>query len=113
MEKIHVLARFKIHKGKLEDFKLGASRCIDVTKEEHGALLYDWFIDEEAMECTVVETYADSTATLHHASNINESLSQLMEIADFSGEVFGNKSEELATALGQMNIKAIPYYGGM
>lgn len=113
MEKIHIVVRFKIQEGKLEEFKQGASKCIEITSKEPGALVYDWFIDEEAMICTVVETYKDSEATLFHAGNVNEALSRLLEITEFSGEVFGNASEELTNALSQMNIKPVPYLGGI
>lgn len=113
MTNIHIVARFKIHEGKISEFKAGADRCIALTKNEKGAMLYDWFIDEENLECTVVETYKDSGATLIHAGNVNEELGKLMEIADFSGEVFGNANEELQQALAGMNIKAVPYYKGL
>ena len=113
MKNIHVIARFKIHDGKLSDFKAGVDKCISLVKNEKGALLYDWFIDEENLACTVVETYQDSDATLVHAANVGEQLGKLMEIADFSGEVFGDASKELQEALAGMNIKAVPFYKGL
>lgn len=113
MENIHIIARFKIQEGKLIEFKTGADKCIAATKNEEGALLYDWFIDEENLQCTVVETYKDSDATLAHAANVNELLGKLLEISDFSGEVFGNASTELQGALAGMNIQAVPFYRGL
>ena len=113
MTNIHIIARFKIHSGKLSEFKYGSDKCIAATKNEEGALLYDWFIDEDKLECTVVETYKDSDATLFHASNVSEPLGKLMEIADFSGEVFGNASDELQKLLADMNFKAVPFYKGL
>lgn len=113
MKNIHVIARFKIHEGKLAEFKDGVDKCILAVKNEEGAILYDWFINEEKLECTVVETYRDSDATLAHAANVNELLGELMKIADFSGEVFGNASDELKNALSGMNIKTVPFYAGL
>lgn len=113
MKKIHIVARFKIHDGKLSNFKSGADHCIAATKTEAGALLYDWFIDEDNMLCTVIETYQDSNAALAHVRNVQEPLSKLMEISDFSGEVFGNASSELSTALSQLKIVAVPFYKGL
>ena len=113
MEKIHIVARFKIHTGKLQEFKLGVESCIDATKTESGALLYDWFIDENSLEVTVIETYQDSNAVLAHVVNVDESLSNLIAISDFSGEVFGNASDELTGALKEMNITAIPFFKGI
>jgi len=113
MKNIHVIAHFKIHEGKLDEFKAGADSCVEAVKNEEGALLYDWFINEEKMECTVVETYKDSDATLAHAANVNELLGKLVVIADFSGEVFGNATDELKGALAGMNIKTVPFYNGI
>jgi len=113
MEKIHIIARLKIHEGKLEAFKLGANHCISATKTESGALLYDWFIDEKSGQCTVIETYENSNAVLIHAGNVDEPLSKLTEMADLSLEVYGNASKELQKVLSDMNLIAKPYFGGI
>ena len=113
MEKIHVIARLKIQNGKFSDFKNDVDRCIAATKTEPGALLYDWFIDEEAMECTVLETYKDSDAVLFHSGNVKEPLSKLMEISDLKLEVFGNPSDQLMAVLKEMNLSAVSFYGGI
>ena len=110
MEKIHIIARFKINTGKSTEFQKGADKCIVATRTESGALLYDWFIDEQNLECTVVETYKDSEAVLIHADNVNEPLSKLMEIADLSLEVFGDPSAELRKVLKDMNVTAKPFF---
>lgn len=114
MEKVHIVARFKIHDGKLEEFNRGKEECISlVKKNEPSALVYDWFLDEGNLLCTVIETYQDSGAAMAHAGNVNPALSKLMEITDFSGEVFGNASVELKAALGNMGIVPVPYVGGI
>ena len=113
MEEIHIIARFKIHEGKLSELKNVAEKCVLATKSEVGALLYDWFVDDGKLECTVVETYQDSEAVLAHSGNVNEPLSKLLEIADFSGEVFGNASDELQKTLQGKNIVSIPFFSGL
>lgn len=114
MKKIHIIARFKIKNGKLNEFKTGLEKCISlVKKNEPGALLYDWFIDEANLDCTVIETYRDSEAVLAHAGNVNEELSKLMQISDFSGGVFGNASPELTDAMKGMGIVPVPYINGI
>lgn len=113
MEKIHIVARFKIHDGKSAAFKVGAEECISLVKNEAGALVYDWFIDEANQLCTVIETYQDSAAVMAHVGNVNPALSKLMEISDFSGEVFGNASAELKGALEGMGITPVPYVAGI
>lgn len=111
MEKIHIIARFKINSGKLTEFNKVKEECIALTKNETGALVYDWFLDEVNLLCTVIETYQDSDAVMTHAGNVNPSLSKLIEISDFSAEVFGNASTELKNTFGEMGIVPIPYLG--
>jgi len=113
MEKIHIIVRLKIHDGKLDQFKTGMNTCIGLTKNEPGALVYDWFIDEENMLCTVIEIYEDSNAVLAHAGNVNDELGKLMAISDFSGEAFGNASEQVSSALAAMGIVPVLYAGGI
>ena len=113
MKNIHIIARFKIHEGKLAEFKNGVDKCVSATKNEEGAKLYDWFIDEDNLACTVIETYKDSEAVLAHSGNVNELLGKLMEISDFSGEVFGNATDELKGALKSMNIAVVPFFKGL
>ncbi len=113
MEKVHIVARFKIQEGKLDEFNRGMEECISLTKNESGALVYDWFLDEGNSLCTVIETYQDSSAVMAHAGNVNPALSKLLEITDFSGEVFGNASIELKAAIGEMGIDPVPYLDGI
>ena len=113
MNIIHIVARFIINDGQLDKFKKGAEDCIAATKNESGALLYDWFINENELSCTVIETYKDSNAVLAHVGNVNEPLSKLMEISDFVVEVFGNASVELQNALKEMKVTPVKYFGGL
>ena len=113
MGKIHIIARFRIHNMHLAPFKEGANRCIALTKNEPGAIVYDWFVDEENMLCTVVETYNDSEAVQAHVGNVNEELAKLMAISDFSAEVFGDASPELSVALKDMGIVPVSHFNGL
>ncbi|MCK5369405.1 MAG: antibiotic biosynthesis monooxygenase, partial [Cyclobacteriaceae bacterium] len=61
MEQIKANALFKIKEGKLEEFKQLIPVLISIVKEKDpGTLTYDWYLNEDNMECTVLETYADS-----------------------------------------------------
>lgn len=111
MEKIHVVARFKIHSDKLSEFKRLAEECVLLVHNETGADLYDWFIEDN--NCTVVETYKDSDAVFAHINNVGEPLGKLMEISDFSVEVFGNVSVELQKTLSEMKVKPVPFFTGL
>ena len=114
MRKIKVIALFKIKEGKLNEFKQGVPGLINaVKKNEPGALTYDWYLNEEAMECMVLETYADSQALMAHAGNVGELLQKLMGISDLTLEVFGNPEAELKKILKDMGAKLYPFFAGL
>jgi quinol monooxygenase YgiN len=106
MNKIQLTARMKIHPGKLEEFKKLAKECMVAVKaKDKGALQYDWFFSEDQTECVIRETYVDSAAALNHATIVGELLAEMFKISDFSGELFGNMSDELRATLGGMGVK--------
>ncbi len=116
MEKIQITAEFKIHQGKLEDFKIIADECIAIIKEKEagkGALQYDWFFSPDQKECVVRETYTDSNAVLTHMGNIGEPIGRMIGISDFSLKLYGNPSEELQNAAAGLGPKVYLYYQGL
>ncbi len=114
MNKIQLIARFKLHEGKVQDFKAVAKECLIVIKEkDKGVMHYDWFFDEKETECVVVELYKDSAAVLDHVGLIGELLGKAMAMSDFSGEVYGNASDALKGALAGLNIKMYKYFQGL
>lgn len=114
MEQIKFNALFKINEGKLEDFKALIPQFISTVKEKDpGTITYDWYLNEEKMECMVLETYADSNAVLAHAANVGDLLMKSLEIGTLSIEVYGNPSEELSKALEGFAPKVYPYYSGL
>ena len=114
MKNIQLTAKFKIHTGKLKEFKKIAADCITaVKKNETGALQYDWFFSPNESECLVRETYVDSNAVLAHMGNVGELLGQLLGLADFELEIYGNMSEELQNAAAGLNPKVYSFYKGL
>ncbi len=115
MKKIQLTAKFKIHQGKLEEFKKIADECIEIIKEKEagkGALQYDWFFSPDQSECVVRETYIDSNAVLTHMGNIGEPIGRMFGISDFSLEVYGNPTEELQKAAAGLGPKVYLFYHG-
>lgn len=116
MKEIQINAKFKIHTGKVAEFKKIATDCVvAVTKNEKGkgAIRYDWFFNPEETVCIVREIYADSNAVLAHMGNVGELLGQLFAISDFELEVYGNPSEELQKAAAPLNPKVFSFYRGI
>ncbi len=78
---------------------------VTVRNRDHGTLQYDWFINEDETECTVLEKYVNSDVVLSHMANLGELLGQLLAASDFSGEVYANPSDKLVAAFEGLDIK--------
>ena len=114
MKEIKAIATFKINKGKLGEFKEISAQMIAVVQEKDpGTLVYDWYLDEGNLECTVLETYADSDAVLAHISNVGELLGKLLEIGNLTIDVYGNPNAELLKATEGLQPKIVPFYAGL
>jgi quinol monooxygenase YgiN len=88
MQYIKANAFIKIHEVKLDQFKYLIPQFIaDVKKKESGVLDYDWYLNEEAKECTILDTYIDSEPVLEHMDNVGELLRNLIEISNVTVEV--------------------------
>lgn len=113
MSNIQTSALFKIHRGKLNEFKALAAQAIAIVKEkEKDTLQYDWFFNEDFPECVVREKYTDSSAVFTHAGNVGELLGKLLQISDLSMEVYGDPSPELRKVMADMKAKSYSFYQG-
>ena len=73
MEELWGIARFRIHEGKLEEFKgLSAQAREIVRSKDIGTLQYDSYFNDDQSECVVLERYRDSEAAIEHAANLGE-----------------------------------------
>jgi quinol monooxygenase YgiN len=114
MKQLTATALFKIKEGKLEEFKQFIPSLISAVKEKDpGTLTYDWYLNEDNMECVVLETYSDSQAVLAHSGNVGELLQKILEVADLSLQLYGNPSEELKNAIVGMDVKIYPFHSGL
>jgi len=116
MKEIQITAKFKIHPGKLDQFKTISGACVAAVEKNEkgkGALQYDWFFSPDNSECIVRETYVDSNAVLAHMGNVGELLGQLLGMSDFELEIYGNPSEELQEAGAPLNPKVYSFYQGL
>jgi quinol monooxygenase YgiN len=94
------IARFKIHKGKLEEFKRLSAQCMEIARtKDTGTLQYDVYINEEKSEAVVIERYKDSASLMEHLENNNEVAKKIFLTGSVSGELLGEPSAKLRTNL--------------
>jgi quinol monooxygenase YgiN len=114
MSELQVIARLKIHHGKLEEFKRLAAKCMEsVRTRDTGTLQYDWFFSSDYSECLVYERYRDSEALLEHIANLGETMAALFETCSGSGEICGTPSPELMKALEGSPVRIYSPYQSM
>jgi quinol monooxygenase YgiN len=116
MKKIQITAKFKIHPGKVEEFKKISHNAIAIVAEKEKGktcLQYDWFFSPDETECVVRETYTDSNAVMTHLGNVGEILGQAISIADFSAELYGPLSDELKNATAPFDPKIYSFFHGL
>jgi len=114
MKEIKAKALFKIKEGKLGEFKELIPQFISAVKEKDpGTIIYEWYLDEERMECVVLESYADSDAVMAHVANVGGLLQKSAEFGDLTLEVFGNPSNELLKVFESIGASIYPYFSGI
>ncbi len=73
---------FKVHAGKLAEFKKLTEAFNEKTKTEPDCLYYGFCFDGEIAHCR--EGYADAAALLHHLGNVDDLLKQALKMSDIT-----------------------------
>jgi quinol monooxygenase YgiN len=80
MSNLEVIARLTIRPGQLEGFRAQAAEIMRLTRElDTKTLRYDWFIDDDAMQCEVHEEYTGEDGLFEHGMHIMEARALLFE----------------------------------
>lgn len=83
---------FKIHEGKVEEFKALAERMVAATSEEPGCLYYGFTFDGDQAFCR--EGYADAEGLLAHIDHVGPLLQEALGIAELTKmEIHGPADE--------------------
>ena len=83
---------FKVHDGKLDEFKALCEQFTARTDQESGVLYYGFSFDGDQVHCR--EGYRDAAGVLAHLENVGELLQQALQIADITRlEVHGPDAE--------------------
>ena len=98
MSNLEVIARLRIRPGQVEGFKKQASEIMRLAREKDTQTVrYDWFIDEDALECEVHEEYLSEQGLLEHNQHVLEPRALIFKdfAYDHRMSVFGPISQQL------------------
>ena len=113
MSELLGIARFKVHEGKLDEFKRLSAQAMEVVRtKDTGTLQYDTYFNDDQSECVVIERYRDSEAAIEHAANLADvSEAVLGTVSVIHGEVLGEPSTELRAKLADSEVPQLftPY----
>jgi quinol monooxygenase YgiN len=83
---------FKVHAGKMEEFKAALSAFVERTATEKTNLYYDFTVSGDIVYCR--EAYVGADGLLAHLENVGALLGPLMKLADVQRvEVHGPAAE--------------------
>ncbi len=113
MSELMGIARFKLHEGKLDEFKRLSAQAMEIVRtKDTGTLQYDTYFNDDQSECVVIERYRDSEAAIEHAANLRDlSEAVLATVSVVHGEVLGEPSAELRANLSGSEVPQLftPY----
>lgn len=108
MSRVQSVARFRIHPGKLEEFKRLSANCVALAREKDpGTIRYDIFLSDDGTQAVVYEEYASSEACVRHFENMGENAAAIFAIVDVEGEMWGEPSPELRQGLEQHGVRIL------
>jgi quinol monooxygenase YgiN len=89
-----IVPDFKVHEGKLEDFKALCEQFVDKTGGEPKCLYYGFSFDGEQAHCR--EGYEDAQGVLAHLENVGALLEKALKISDLTRLEIHGPIDELA-----------------
>ena len=106
MSELQGIARFKIHEGKLEEFKRLSAQCMEIVRtNDTGTLQYDIYFNDDQSECIVLERYRDSEALIEHLANLGDIGEAILATGSVSGELLGEPSAELRAKMADSEVR--------
>ena len=100
------IARFKIHEGKLEEFKRLSAQCMEIVRtKDTGTLQYDIYINDDQSECIVLERYRDAEALIEHTAHLGDIMEAILATGSVSGELLGEPSAELRAKMADSEVR--------
>jgi quinol monooxygenase YgiN len=111
---VYWIVELQIHPGAETAFHAAREKLVASTKEEAGALNYEWSESGDGL-CHIYERYADAAAAKLHLARSGELVKKMVEsVARLSFTLYGTPDEELKQMLagrGAVVMKAVGGFG--
>ncbi len=100
--------------GHHDAFRDVMEEMVASTRNEAGALIYEWFVSDDGSSVHIYERYADSEATLAHLGAFGENFAErFFGAADPTGfHVYGNPDDATREALTGAGADFLGPFGG-
>ena len=106
--------RLSLREGRLDEFRALMDEMVASTRNEGGAVAYEWFITPDGSECHLYERYADSAATMVHLGNFGAHFAErfmgCVEPTQF--HVYGSPDEQVRGILDGFGAVYLGPFGG-
>jgi quinol monooxygenase YgiN len=108
------IARFKIHEGKLEEFKRLSAQCMEIVRtKDTGTLQYEIYLNDDESECIVLERYRNSEALIEHTAHIGDLIEAIVATGSVAGELLGEPSAELRAKMADSEVRLFTPFQSM
>lgn len=91
---VTIVPYFKVHAGKMDEFKAGCEDFVNKTQTEDKCLYYGFSFKDDIAHCR--EGYADAEGALAHLQNVDSLLKQALQISDLTRLEIHGPEQELA-----------------
>jgi quinol monooxygenase YgiN len=100
--------------GQLDAFEELMGEMVAATRDEPGALAYEWFVSDDGTAVHLYERYADSDAAITHIDGFLTSwASRFTGCVDVKGfTVYGSPSDAAREKMAPLNANVLAPWGG-
>ena len=106
--------QLKVREGRLNDARKLVSEMVVATRQEPGALGYEWFLSADGKSVHINECYANSEAVLTHITNFGSKFGERF-MACFeptAATVYGQPSDKARAALDRLHPAYLAWLDG-
>jgi quinol monooxygenase YgiN len=106
--------RLAVREGQLENFRALMNEMVESTRQEPGALIYEWFLSEDESACHIQERFTDSNAAMAHLATFGSRFAErfLGCVQPTGFDVYGSPSAEVRAVVAGFGAAHHGAFGG-